>query len=89
MFSATSNPTNIFLFKVTNENTRKMCEICSKSTVKTAKRHDANDAMVFLLLTLKVFQNFQRFFGDFEQVNVNWDFCRSKISLEQFTMHHN
>ena len=29
-----------------------------KVNSKNAERHDANDAMVFLLLTLKIFQNF-------------------------------
>ena len=28
-------PANIYLFKVNNKNTRKMCEICSKLTIKT------------------------------------------------------
>ena len=28
-------PANIYLFKVKNRNTRKMCELCSKLTIKT------------------------------------------------------
>ena len=33
-------PANIYLFKVNNRNTRKMCEICSKFTITTlARRH--------------------------------------------------
>ena len=32
-------PVNIYLFKVSNRNTRKRSEICSKSTIKTPKRH--------------------------------------------------
>ena len=31
-----TNPANIYLFKVNNKNTRKRCEICSKSTIKTS-----------------------------------------------------
>ena len=31
-------PTNIYLFKVTNKNTGKKCEICSKFTIKTPER---------------------------------------------------
>ena len=31
-------PGNIYLFKVNNRNTRKKCEICSKSTIKTPER---------------------------------------------------
>ena len=30
---------NIFLFKVKNRKTAKMCEMCSKSTLKTQERH--------------------------------------------------
>ena len=33
--SNTNNPANIYLFKVNNRNTRKMCEICSKLTITT------------------------------------------------------
>ena len=29
---------NIYLFKINNRNTRKRCEICSKSTIKTTER---------------------------------------------------
>ena len=32
------NPANVYLFKVNNKNTRKMCEICSKLTIKTTER---------------------------------------------------
>ena len=35
IISAVINPTNIYLFKVNNRNTRKRCEICSKLTGKT------------------------------------------------------
>ena len=31
-------PVNIYLFKVNNRRTRKMCEICSKLTIKTPER---------------------------------------------------
>ena len=31
-------PANIYLFEVNNRNTRKMCEICSKLTIKTPER---------------------------------------------------
>ena len=33
---------NIYLFKVSNRNTRKSCEICSKLTIKTPERLQAN-----------------------------------------------
>ena len=31
-------PANICLFKANNRNTRKRCEICSKSTIETLKK---------------------------------------------------
>ena len=34
----TNIPTDIYLFKVNNRNTRKSCEICSKLTIKTPER---------------------------------------------------
>ena len=36
--SSDSFPPNIYLFKVSNKNTRKRCEICSKLTIKTPER---------------------------------------------------
>ena len=53
-------PTNVYVFKVNNRNSRKRFEIYSK--------------LVFLLFTLNIFQTF--FYCslvDFEQVNVSWD----------------
>ena len=32
------HPTSMYLFKVSNKNTRKRCEICSKLTIKTPER---------------------------------------------------
>ena len=57
------SPAGIYLFKVSNRNTRPMSEICSKLTVKTPKRRRfgafivnfeqiAHIVLVFLLLTL-------------------------------------
>ena len=57
-------PTNIYLFKVNNRNTRRRCEICSKLTIKTPERchwrpigvfvdnleHISQPFLVFLLL---------------------------------------
>ena len=47
------NPTGIYLFKVNNRNTRTMCEICSKLTIKTPEWQwlhiiDQNDIIVNL-----------------------------------------
>ena len=33
------NPVNIYLLKVNNGNTIRICEICSKLTIKTPERH--------------------------------------------------
>ena len=59
---------NIYLFKVNNRNTRKICEICS--TIEFV--------LVFLLLTLNIFYNNWRRSGvyivHFEEVNVSWLF---------------
>ena len=37
-FQKRSHPTNFYLFKVNNKNTRKKCGICSKLTIKTPER---------------------------------------------------
>ena len=34
------NPANNYLFKRSNKNTRKRCEICSKLTIKIPKRRN-------------------------------------------------
>ena len=39
---------NIYLFKVTNRNTRKRCKICSKLTIKTSKRSNWCCSGVFI-----------------------------------------
>ena len=51
-------PDNIYLLKINNGNIRKRSEICSKLT----KSHQNNVTVVFLLLTLNIFQIFQTFF---------------------------
>ena len=62
-----SYPTDIYLFKVNNKNTKTMCEICSKLTMKKTERcykrrsnvffvnyeHISHIVLVLLLLTLK------------------------------------
>ena len=61
------NPSDIYRLKVNNRNTRTMCEICSKLTMKTLKRrhwcrsgdlinfeHISHLVPVFLLLTLNI-----------------------------------
>ena len=48
----------IYLFKVSNGNTRAMCEICSQLTVKTAERHFTHYSGVSIVNS--------------EQVNAGW-----------------
>ena len=50
-----SFPAGIYLLKVNNRKTRTRCEICSKSTIKTAERCHWRRSGVFLLLTLNIF----------------------------------
>ena len=59
-------PANIYMFKVTNRNTRERCKLCSKLTIKTPERrhrcrsgvsivnfeHISHFFLVYLLLTL-------------------------------------
>ena len=52
-----NHPAYIELLKNNNGNIRKMCEICSKSTIKNQNVVN-DDVMVFLLLTLNIFHNF-------------------------------
>ena len=56
-FNIISNPANIYMFKVNNESTRSICEICSKLTIKTPNK--VNGAiLVSLLLTLNICHTF-------------------------------
>ena len=59
------DPAMIYLFKVNNRNTRKRCQICSKLTIKIPERRHkviievaAEVVLVFLSLTLKIFDTF-------------------------------
>ena len=63
------NPTNIYLLKINNRNTRKGCEIFSKlTTIKTPKRRQwRRFGVVMLTLCIKVF------IVDFERVSFYWD----------------
>ena len=52
---------NIYLFKFSNRNTRKRCEICSKLIIKTPD--DCIEVGLVSLLTLRLLTNiFQNFF---------------------------
>ena len=69
MLSNTENraiPVAIYLLKVNNRNTRKMCEICSKLTVKTPERGHWRPSGVFIV--------------NFEHVIADWDSGKRTIS---------
>ena len=73
MFHLCSNPTNIYLFKVSNRNTRKWCEICSKLTLKTSELRDFTVFIVNFEHILHLFLVFLVFSTvEFEHVNVSW-----------------
>ena len=59
----------IYLLKVINRNTREMCEICSKLTMKAQQ----DDVIVSLLSTLNIFISFSSVsIIFFEQVDICW-----------------
>ena len=64
--SAYCYPANIYLFKVNNRNTRKRCEICSKLIIKIPERRhwplSGVFVLVFLMLTLNIFNTFSLMF---------------------------
>ena len=68
-------PANIYLLKGSNRNTRKMCEICSKSTTKTPEWHHWRWSSVFIFNLEHISHPFlvsSVFIGNFEQVNISW-----------------
>ena len=66
------SPTNIYLHKVNNRNTRKRYEICSKLIIKTPERRQWRGPGVFIVHFEHISHLFSIvFIVDFEQVNVN------------------
>ena len=67
-------PANIYLFKVSNRNTRKKCEKCSKLTIKWSDRRLWCPSRVFIVLLIWTY--FITFSSvsivELEQVNVSW-----------------
>ena len=80
------NPADVYLFKVNNRNIRKICETCSKLTIKTPERrhwrrsgvfivnfeHILQLFLVFLLLTLNLIQE------------LNWYLLSLFLTLDMF-----
>ena len=66
-------PTNIYLFKVNNGNTKKRCKMCSKLTIKAPERRHWGCCGVFIDLNCTKFTPFSSVtIVDFEQVDVSW-----------------
>ena len=53
MMKIKSYPTDIYLFKVNNKNTKTMCEISSKLTIK--KNSDVINVLMSFSLTMNIF----------------------------------
>ena len=72
IYTSKNFPTNIYLFRVNNSNTRKRCEICSKLTIKSPQRRST----VFIVNFEHVSHLFTPFSSvstvGFEQVNICW-----------------
>ena len=70
------------MFKVSNRNTWKMCEICSKLTIKTLERRQWRRSGIFIV---KPWTYFTSFFNvsivDFEQVNISWELKQPLFNL--------
>ena len=68
-----SIPVGSYIFKVNSRSIGTRCEICSKLTIKTAKRHHCV-VLMSLLLTLNIFHTLSSVsIVNFEQVNAGWD----------------
>ena len=73
-FRSSPYSTNIYLFKVNNNNARKRCKICSKLTMKTPERRHWRRSGVFIV-NFEHISYFSFFIVDFQQVNANWKVC--------------
>ena len=58
------------MFKVNNQNTRTMCEICSKLTIKTPERCQLHRSGVFVVHFEQNLSGVSTV--NFEQVNTGW-----------------
>ena len=62
---------NIYMFKVNDRNTRKMCDKCSKLTTKTPKRRQWRRFVVVIVNFVTFYTPFPGVSNvDFEQVNI-------------------
>ena len=76
-------PTGIYLFKVNKRNTRRMCKICSKLTMKTPERYYWRRSGIFIAsfepISFIVFVF--AFFFYFELVNTGWIPGHNKLRM--------
>ena len=70
-------PASIYLIKVSNENTKTGCEICSKLTIKAVKQWQwcHSGFFVFCYLWTIFTQCSNIFIVEFEQADDNWVIC--------------
>ena len=83
IYTRKNSPTNIYLLKLNNINTRNTCEICSKLTIKTSQRRSNNVFIVNYEHISNLFLVFPTV--DFKQVNVCWV---SLYQLKNFEITH-
>ena len=80
---------SIYLFKVSNVNTRTMCKICSKFTIKTLERRKWRRSGAFTVNSEHISHAIPVFVV-FEQINVGWDVnrminIRSQSTIKSYT----
>ena len=68
-WSYTFFPAGIYLFKVNNRNTKAICEICSKLTIKT--KRTTSMTLIFCLYLLLTMNRFNRLFWCFSVLTLN------------------
>ena len=72
-------PAGIYFFKVINRNTRAICEVCSKLTIKIPEQHQNEVTDAVLMSLLMALKRFYKFFWcsivDFEQINAGCSCC--------------
>ena len=67
------HPANIYLFKISNRNSRKRCRVCSKLTIKTPERSQLRHSGVFIVNFKHILHLFLVFpLLTLKQVNVSW-----------------
>ena len=76
-----SFPTNNYLFKFNNRNSRKSYEICSELTIKTPERGHWRNFRVFIVNLEHISYLFLMFIVDFEQLAACWNWT-SNMQLQ-------